>query len=231
MKRMTDATTRHYGARLSTFARVAALSMLAVAAICAASKAVAQTPPPLTFTLETTTGADKKSVIPRLTWSTSPAGATCVASGSWSGNKAASGTEVLTAVTTSQAYTLKCDWPGTLVAKVTWEAPTQNQDGTAYTNPGGYRIDYGRSSTNMDTAVYIDNPDARSWTSPTLAAGGWCFTVRAYNIYGLEGDPFAPPKCNSFSAGASDSRTLNLGITIPKPPTNVNLERQAPASP
>ena len=43
---------------------------------------------------------------PTLTWSTSPAASSCVASGQWSGEKGAAGSETLPAITESATYNL-----------------------------------------------------------------------------------------------------------------------------
>jgi hypothetical protein len=180
--------------------------------------------PALTFTLESTS-PDGKTVVPRLTWSTTPGGAACAATGSWTGAKAASGTEVLAAIATSQSYTIKCDWPDNLTPTVNWVAPTTNVDGSAYTNPGGFRVQYGKSSTNLDTSVSLTGPALTSWkVTPPLTPGGWCFSVRAVNALGLESELFSPPRCAQYGAGSTDSRTLNLGITVPSSPTGVTVK-------
>lgn len=174
----------------------------------------------INFVLDTTTGTDKKSVIPKLTWSTTPAATSCTASGAvdWTGAKSASGTATLAAVSTSVTYTLVCNWPGVTKASLTWIAPTQNTDGTPLTDLAGYRIDYGTSATVLDTAVYVQDAKITGWTSPNLAAGTWFFGVRAFNSLGLE-SALSNVVNRTLTAAASDTRILNLSIKIPNAPT------------
>lgn len=200
--------------RLAVFAGLALLALAAPAAF-------SQT---LTFTVETTTNGGT-SVTPRLTWLTTPAAGSCAASNGWTGTKAASGTELAPAITITKDYTLTCQWPGTNTAVVTWVAPTVNNDGTAYTNPGGFRLMYGKTNTEagLDTSAYVQDPAARSWTSPTLAAGVWYFGVKAYNAQGLEG-PLSNIASKTMVAAASQTRTLTVAIKFPGAASNVAVQ-------
>lgn len=190
-------------------------AFLAAALLALAAPAFSQT---LTFTLETSS-ADGKSVTPRLTWSTTPAAASCTASGAtdWTGTKAAAGTQILAPVTSSKTFTLVCNWPGDLRATVNWVKVTTNADGSAYTNPGGYRVLYGPSASNLNQSAYIQDPNATSWQSPTLAAGAWYFGVLAYNDLGLEG-AVSNVASKTLTAGASQTRALELTIRFPSAP-------------
>lgn len=195
------------------------LVALALAAFACSRPAAAQASPSITFTLETTTGADKRSVIPKLTWSTTPAAPSCTASGAsnWTGAKASSGTLTLPAVSASVTYTLVCDWPGVTKAALTWTAPTQNTDGSALTNLAGFRPLWGPSCADLPNSVYINDPAARSWQSPDLAPGTWSFAVIAFNTLGLESEP-SECKSKTMTAAQSQTRGLELAIKIPKPP-------------
>ena len=199
------------------------MKRLALAALLLlAAPAYSQT---LNFTVETTTSGGT-AVVPRLTWTTTPAAASCTASNGWTGTKAASGTELLAAINSTTSYTLACTWPGVQTCTVTWTAPTTNTDGSAYTNPGGYRIQYGSSATGLDQSVYLQNPAARTWscpTSPPLAAGTWFFAVRAFNAQGLESD-LSNVGSKTLTAAANQTRTLEVAIKFPSPPTNVTAQ-------
>lgn len=200
------------------------LVLLCVAAVLMATTAAAQTPPALTFTLEAKS-ADGATVAPKLTWSTTPAATSCTASGDWSGVKLHAGTETLASVTSSKAYTLVCNWPGDLACTVRWVPPTTNVGGSNYTNPGGFRVQYGRVATDLDQSVYIQNPAATTWQCPaTLTAGTWFFGVRAYNAQGLESALTAPPASKLLTVSQSVTRALNLGFSIPSSPTAVTAE-------
>lgn len=71
-------------------------------------------------------------------------------------------------------------------ATVSWSPPTQNTDGTALTNLGGYRLRYGTSETSLVQTIEIPNPSVSSRVVTDLAAGTWFFAVVAYNTSGAE---------------------------------------------
>lgn len=172
----------------------------------------------LTFTLETSSN-DGKSVVPRLTWSTSPTAGSCTASGAsdWTGTKAASGTTLLAAVITSRTYSLVCSWPGVERATLRWTLPTTNTDGTPYTDASQLEVVYGTSATALTQSALIANPATTTWTSPTLAPGTWHFAVRAVNARGLKSEN-SNVMAKVITAGASQSRALELTIRFPNPP-------------
>lgn len=192
-------------------------SVLLAALLAIAAPAFSQSPS-LTFTLETTTN-NGASVTPRLTWSTTPAATTCTAAGAtdWVGTKAATGTALLAAVTASRTFGIACAWPGVTKVALTWTAPTTNSDGSALTDLAGYRIQYGLTSTDLSTSAYQQTL-ATSWTSPDLAPGTWYFGVKAFNALGLESG-LSNIASKATTAGANDSRSLQLTIKFPSAPT------------
>ena len=97
-------------------------------ALLLAGLAQAQTAGVVSLSATPTSGTG--SVTPRLTWSTNPVATSCTASGGWSGTKAASGAQTLTAINANTNYTLTCTW-GTGSATVNWTAPTTNTNGSA----------------------------------------------------------------------------------------------------
>jgi hypothetical protein len=194
-------------------------TLLALLLALAPLAAAAQT---LNFTVETTTSGGT-AVVPRLTWTTTPAATSCTASNGWTGTKAAAGTELLAAINATRSYTLTCTWAGDTTATVKWGAPTVNTDGSAYTNPGGFRIEYGSSASNLSQSANVTDPAARSWTSPQLAAGTWYFAVRAVNALGLESSR-SNVASKVLTASSSQTRTLEVAIKFPNPPTNVLIE-------
>ncbi len=199
------------------------LVLLCLGAIMYASAAHAQTPA-VTLSIEARS-ADGVSIAPKLTWSTAPVATSCTASGDWSGTKAASGAETLANVTSSKSYTLTCSWPGDLSCRLTWIPPTKNNNNTDYTNPGGFRIQYGRTQTELDQSVYVQNPAATSWQCPTtLTAGTWWFGVRAYNALGLESALTSPPVSKTLTASQNAARTVTVGFTVPGPPTGLTVQ-------
>jgi hypothetical protein len=71
-------------------------------------------------------------------------------------------------------------------ATLSWTPPTQNTNGTTLTNLAGYRVVYGRSSSNLDQTVQIANPGLATYTVTGLTSGTWYFAVKAYSSAGAE---------------------------------------------
>lgn len=73
-------------------------------------------------------------------------------------------------------------------ATITWTPPTENTDGTAYTDPGGFKIYYGNTGQPLTTVV--DIPDTTNTINTrvidNLAPGDWSFAMTAYNSSGGE---------------------------------------------
>ncbi len=159
------------------------------ALILAPSFVYAQAAPTGSFTLATRVNANG-TLTPTLTWSTTPAATSCVASGdtAWAGTKAASGTQTLAdfPTTTPKAYALVCTWPGQTQALLTWTPPTLNTDNTPLTNLAGYRVHYGASAASLVQSAQIANPATTTYTISNLTPGTWYFGVRAYTTQGSE---------------------------------------------
>jgi hypothetical protein len=189
------------------------LAWVGAAAMCLAGSAFAQTAGTVSLSVTPTSGTG--SVTPRLTWSTNPVATSCTASGGWSGTKAASGTQTLSAVNASTNYTLTCRW-GSGSATVNWTAPTTNVNGTPLTNLARFRILYGTSSSNLSQTMNVDDPTRRSAVINSLSSGTWYFSVRAVNTSGAESD-----NSNVMSksvTGATAARTVSVTVT-PTTPT------------
>lgn len=202
-------------------ARGFSFASIAVALLLAAP-AFAQVPS-LTFTLETT-NPDGRSLVPRLTWTTTPAAASCAASGSWSGTKLASGTEILAAVSSSQSYGLLCTWPGQKTAKLTWAAPVKNTDGSTLTDLTGFKVYYGTGPTALTQSAPVPGATSTQWVSPQLAVGTWYFSVTALNQPGIESAKVSPPVSKAITADTTITRTQTLAFVVPNPPTDLVVE-------
>lgn len=207
-----------------------------VAALALASPAFSQT---LTFTASTTTGAG--SVTTTLTWSTTPSASSCTAAGhaSWTGSKAASGTQTLPALTNSGTYnlTMDCTWPGNTSATINWIAPTQNTDGSALakcataqstgTCLAGYHVFRRLNTQDMTGAEMtpVEDPQATSKSFTNLVPGTHWFTLEAVNGNGTPSDLATPYVSKVISA----SQTVNRSVTItvnPKPASPTGLAVQ-----
>ena len=206
----------------------------AIAALALAAAAHAQTAPSLTYSL-TATSPDGKTLVPTLTWSTTPAATSCAASGDWTGTKAASGTETQAAVSAAKAYTLTCSWPGDTTATISWTSPTANSDGTALPKCASqtdtslclrsFLVLRGSNSTNVGSdSQTVDDRNATSYAWPGLAAGTHWFSVVAIRGDGLMSGQAVPPTSKVITAASSIARTLTLGFSVPAAPTNLTVK-------
>lgn len=71
-------------------------------------------------------------------------------------------------------------------AVLSWTPPSQNMNGSALTNLGGYRIRYGTTATNLDQLIQVANPGLTGYTVTNLAPGTYYFAVVAYSTSGAE---------------------------------------------
>jgi hypothetical protein len=78
---------------------------------------------------------------------------------------------------------------GNGVASLQWELPPSKVSGEPLDDLAGYRILYGRSSSDLDHSVMIADPAATSYQVSGLTSGTWYFAVVAVNANGFEGPP------------------------------------------
>lgn len=150
------------------------------------------------------------SVTPKLTWSTNPVATSCVASGGWSGTKAASGSQTMTTIKANTNYTLTCTW-GSGSATIAWTAPTKNSDGSALTNLASYKVLYGTSSSSFTKSKLVDDPTALSTTVSALTPATWYFTVHSVTTTGVEsGNSNIASKSVT---GAKAAKTVSVTVT------------------
>lgn len=162
-----------------------------------------------------------------LTWD-APGASGCVGSGhpEWAGDKTASGTQELPAITLSGTYqlTISCTFPGDRTARLTWVNPTTNTDGTALTNLAGTRIHYGRSADVLNQTVQVANPSVTTYTLENLDVGQWFFAVRAYNTNGVE-SALSNVVTKTLVASTTETQSVSLTVNpIPSSPTDVAVE-------
>jgi hypothetical protein len=75
------------------------------------------------------------------------------------------------------------------VASLQWEMPPSKVSGEPLDDLAGYRILYGRNSSDLDHSVMIPDPATTSYQFSTLTSGVWYFAVVAVSSNGLEGPP------------------------------------------
>lgn len=146
---------------------------------------VAQAQTAGTVSLTASPSSGTSSVTPKLTWSTNPVASSCTASGGWSGTKAASGSQTLSAIKANTNYTLTCTW-GSGSATIAWTAPTKNTDGSNLTNLARYKVLYGTSSTSLTKSKMVDDPTSTRTTVTALTPATWYFTVHSVTSAGAE---------------------------------------------
>jgi hypothetical protein len=69
---------------------------------------------------------------------------------------------------------------------LSWEAPTQNTNGTTITDLAGYKIHYGTASSNYTQTVAVKNAGLTRYVVDTLPTGTYYFAITAYNTQGME---------------------------------------------
>jgi hypothetical protein len=165
-----------------------------------------------TVTLRANATSATGSMVPVLSWSTSPRATACTASGGWSGTKAASGTQTLPTIRASTNYTLTCTWSKGS-ARVRWTAPTTNTNGTPLNNLAAFRVYYGTSRGSLTQISEVNDISSSTTTISGLSPATWFFKVRAVNANQVESaDSNVTSKVIS---GASAARTVSISITSP----------------
>ena len=79
--------------------------------------------------------------------------------------------------------------PTSSTAELTWTAPTQNEDGTALTNLGGYKVRYGQTPGTLTEVRDIANSATTSVTIEGLSSDMSYFTLASYTNAGVESAP------------------------------------------
>jgi hypothetical protein len=192
-----------------------------------------------TVTLTPSVTSGNGSLSTSLTWSTTPAAASCTASGhaSWTGTKAASGTLALPAITLSGSYnlTLACTWPGVTGTTITWVSPTTNTDGSNLPKcanadaPGNclafFHVYRRVGSPDLSTGAEVTpvrDPNATSRAYTALGAGTHYFAVEAFNGNGV---PSVLSAVTTRVITAAVTRTESVTVTVnPKPNPPVIVE-------
>lgn len=203
------------------------LLLLIVAAMFSVS-AKAQTPAPtMTFASSVTNAAG--SLNTTLTWSSTPAASSCIASGSpaWTGEQGASGTKALPTITLSGTYQLKldCSWAGDTTATVTWTIPTTNTDGSALTNLAGFQVFRRMNNPDLNGGEMtpVNDPKATTYVFKNLLPGTHYFGVQAVNADGV---PSMMSNVANKVISGTTAQSASVTLTVnPKPsPTVVTVK-------
>jgi hypothetical protein len=95
---------------------------------------------------------------------------------------------------------------------LSFTAPTLNEDGTDYDDPGGYIVYWGTAVDNYPNSGMINDPAVTTYLVEDLTTGNWFFVVTAF-------DDKVPYNESEFSNVAMK---LISDIT-PEPPTNLTV--------
>ncbi len=71
-------------------------------------------------------------------------------------------------------------------ATLSWDAPTENEDGTPLTDLAGYRLYWGTTSGSYPNSVTINNPGVTTYVVDNLPSGTYEFVATAFNTSGFE---------------------------------------------
>jgi hypothetical protein len=69
---------------------------------------------------------------------------------------------------------------------LSWQAPTENADGSQLVDLKGYKVHYGASSKSYSETIQVTNPGLTTYVVDNLPAGKYYFAVTAYNSTGYE---------------------------------------------
>jgi hypothetical protein len=84
------------------------------------------------------------------------------------------------------AFSIQVMNPGAMgAATLSWTPPILNTDGSAYTNPGGYKIYWGSAQGAYTSSVQISS-GLTSYVIDQLPPGTWHFAMTAFNSRGTE---------------------------------------------
>lgn len=236
-RNLDDTALTEYGTKLSTFARVALISIALVVAIAYAAPARAQQP--FDFTVGSSSTSGGSALTPRITWAatgaTSCTASTTPADTNWAGTKAATGDVTLPAITATRSYSLTCTWPGDTTATISWTAPLTNTDGsalakcTSQTEVGtclrSFTVVRGSSAGTVGVdsrAVNDRNATSYAWTG--LTPGEHWFSVVAVNGNQLQSAQATPPRSKMITATSTQTRTHEIAVKFPSPPTNTAVQ-------
>lgn len=156
---------------------------------------------------------------------------TCLASGSWSGAKAAKGTQAITGLAASATYTLLCTRAASTTgsANLTWMAPTQNTDGSALTNLSGFKILYGPAATQLTQTIGVNDKAAAAYKVTGLAVNSTVhFAMRAVaGALESANTGTVSSLIKPDSSARTFTKTVGVVVTaappVPNPPTGLTV--------
>lgn len=91
-----------------------------------------------------------------------------------------------TSISALTTFTITVEEMGSAAYTVSWDAPTENEDGTPLTDLAGYRIYYGMISGEYTETIVIDSPGLTEYVLDNLAPGRYFLVMTAINSQDME---------------------------------------------
>jgi hypothetical protein len=88
-----------------------------------------------------------------------------------------------------EPFAITVDAVGSRAAMLSWQAPTENADGSPLTDLAGYKIYWGTKSGVYTASARIDNPGVTAHVVENLVPATYFFVATAFNVEGTEGAP------------------------------------------
>jgi fibronectin type III domain protein len=82
------------------------------------------------------------------------------------------------------AFAITVEQPATRSVTLSWQAPTQNEDGTPLTDLTGFEVFYGQAPGQYTQTLPLPSAAMTSVTIEDLAPATWYFAVKAVNSAG-----------------------------------------------
>jgi len=89
-------------------------------------------------------------------------------------------------------FTITVAAMGSGTASLSWLPPTQNSDGSALLDLGGFIVLYGSSPTELTQTIAINNPSVTRYVVENLTSGTWYFSIQAWNLGGARSESSSP---------------------------------------
>ncbi len=89
------------------------------------------------------------------------------------------------------AFSISVQPVGDKSVELSWQAPTENEDGSALTDLAGFKVYWGTSPGEYPKSVAIDNPSVLTYVLGNLVPNTYYFVTTAVNTEGNESAPSA----------------------------------------
>ena len=88
--------------------------------------------------------------------------------------------------TTLPSFSIQVVSLGTKSVTLTWQPPTQNDDGTPLRDLAGYKIRYGQAARTYTKEITLNTPGLATYVVDGLVPSTYYFVITAFNSKGVE---------------------------------------------